>query len=899
MSSQHAAPAVTIPVVTAADSFWIGMESQLAGHDYATGAGCGANVVEAWSWADGAGVVASLIDDGFDVTDPSLAGQLDGALSRSFAGAAAASGVTAITEAAGDSHGTTTAGDLGGALGADGPVGVAPGATLVGIRESFGTGTDLAALAQGLTYAAGVSDVVNASWSVAARTADFAGSPVLAGWSAAVAGAVADGRGGLGTAIVFAGGNDRASGDDLGLHAIADDPRVIAVAGLDARGAVSAFSTRGAGLLVAAAATDVTTTAPGGGAMQVSGTSYAAPEVSGIVAMMLQANPGLGWRDVQEILADSAYMPTACAAGAVRNGAADWNGGGRQFSDDVGFGAVDAQTAVQIARAWTATGTKATGTKATGTTADMATASATGAGGAAIGAGVTESAATVPGATVAGATVAGALRVQHVEVTLDAAALPVADARIVLVSPDGTRSVLLDRAGYAGTDTTGGRSAADLTIDSNAFRGETAQGTWRLEVQDAAGQDAGTLGGWSLSIDGDVGAAPLVYTPEFAQLALADASRRVVGGAGATALIVAGDMTGATALDLDGGDGTLDGVAVHVLGGLTSASFTGVQAPVSVTAAQSGACTITGGEGPCTITGGNGADVLTAGRGASLVATGTGASLVDLQPHRTGADTVSLQGRDTVMAGAGTVHLGISGPGALVYAQSATLDVTDGSAGSTVVGGAGAATVYGGAGDTVLFTGQGSSFVGGSGTATVIGHGGDTIWAAGGGGQYYAGADSMVSTRSGFSLVMAGAGTLASLGGDGTDLVVLGGGADTVDASAGSGAHTIFAGSGEDSITGGTGADIVFAGTGNATLAGGAGSANLFVFVDGAAGGRSVIADFRVGEDRLMLQGYGGAAAADAVSHAIVSDGATILSLSDGTQVSLLHVASASSQMFL
>ncbi len=866
-------------IQTAADASWIGMEAQLAAHGYATGAGGGANVTEAWVWADGAGVAVSLIDDGFDVSAPSLVGRFDLALSRSFAGGVAAGGVTAITEAAGASHGTTTAGDLGGASGANGPVGVAPGATLVGIRESFGAATDLGALAQGLAYAASVSDVVNASWSVAAGEEDVAGSPVLAGWSAAVAGAVADGRDGLGTTIVFAGGNDRAGGDDLGLHAIADDPRVIAVAGIDAGGAVSAFSTRGAGLLVAAAATDVLTTMPGGGAASVSGTSYAAPEVSGVVAMMLQANPGLGWRDVQEILADSAYMPQAAAAGAVTDGASDWNGGGRHFSDDVGFGAVDAETAVQIARAWTARST----------TANQAVASAAGAGGT-VGAGVMSLAATV----------SGALRVQHAEVTLGAASLPVADARVVLVSPDGTRSVLLDRAGFAGgADQTGGRTVSGLAVDSDAFRGEAAQGTWHLEVQDAAGQGSGTLSGWSLQLDGDVAAAPLVYTPEFAQLAMADASRRVVGGSGATSLIVAGDMTGATALDLDGGDGMLDGVAVHVLGGLTSASFAGVAAPVSVAAARTGACTITGGEGPCTITGGDGADVLTAGRGGGVINTGGGASLVDLQPHSVDADTVSLHGQDTVMAGAGVVHVAAAGPGTLVYAQSATLDVADLSAGSTVVGGAGAATVYGGTGNTVFFTGQGSSFVGGSGTATVIGRGGDTIWASAGGGQYYAGADSTVTTGSGFSLVMAGAGTLATLGGDGCDLVVAGAGSDTLDGSGGSGAHTVFAGSGDDTILGGSGADIVYAGRGNATLAGGTGAANLFVFVAGGAGGDSVITDFRPGEDHLMLQGYASAAAADASSHAIVTGSATILSLADGTQVSLLHVSAASSQLFL
>ena len=77
------------------------------------------------------------------------------------------------------------------------------------------------------------------------------------------------------------------------------------------------------------------------------------------------------------------------------------------------------------------------------------------------------------------------------------------------------------------------------------------------------------------------------------------------------------------------------------------------------------------------------------------------------------------------------------------------------------------------------------------------------------------------------------------------------------------------------------------------------GSANLFVFVDGGAGGQSVITDFRPGQDHLMLQGYGGGAVADAAAHAIVTGGATILSLADGTQVSLLHVSAASSQLFL
>ena len=41
------------------------------------------------------------------------------------------------------------------------------------------------------------------------------------------------------------------------------------------------------------------------------GTSFSSPIVAGVVSLMLQANPGLGYRDVQEILAYSARQTVA------------------------------------------------------------------------------------------------------------------------------------------------------------------------------------------------------------------------------------------------------------------------------------------------------------------------------------------------------------------------------------------------------------------------------------------------------------------------------------------------------------------------------------------------------------------------------------------------------------
>ena len=87
--------------------------------------------------------------------------------------------------------------------------------------------------------------------------------------------------------------------------------------------------------------------------------------VSGVVALMLDANAGLGWRDVQNILAASARHTGsdsgdlgAEAAHANENGewffndAANWNGGGMHFSNDYGYGLVDAYAAVRMAEVW-------------------------------------------------------------------------------------------------------------------------------------------------------------------------------------------------------------------------------------------------------------------------------------------------------------------------------------------------------------------------------------------------------------------------------------------------------------------------------------------------------------------------------------------------------------------
>lgn len=76
----------------------------------------------------------------------------------------------------------------------------------------------------------------------------------------------------------------------------------------------------------------------------MNGTSAAAPIVSGVVALMLEANPSLTWRDVRYILAKSAFRNDANDSSWVKNGAGHW------YSTTYGFGRVDAAQAVTMSK---------------------------------------------------------------------------------------------------------------------------------------------------------------------------------------------------------------------------------------------------------------------------------------------------------------------------------------------------------------------------------------------------------------------------------------------------------------------------------------------------------------------------------------------------------------------
>jgi subtilisin family serine protease len=77
------------------------------------------------------------------------------------------------------------------------------------------------------------------------------------------------------------------------------------------------------------------------------GTSFACPVVAGVVALMLEANPDLTWRDVQAILASTAQPVQDETDETIQV-----NSAGFYHSNKYGFGIVDADAAVTAAETW-------------------------------------------------------------------------------------------------------------------------------------------------------------------------------------------------------------------------------------------------------------------------------------------------------------------------------------------------------------------------------------------------------------------------------------------------------------------------------------------------------------------------------------------------------------------
>jgi kexin len=391
-----------------------------------------------------------------------------------------------------DDHGTAVAGLVLARDGnATGGAGVAPRASLVAF-DALASGTDVD-VADALGRDAGLNAIYQNSWG---SPDDGALHPAEPTFERAIERGIDEGRDRRGSVFVFAGGNGGCYGrsgpgaclsDDSNYDGYVNHRGVIAVCAVDDRGRRPVYGEPGANLTVCAPSSGsgsaVTTTRPGGGyRSDFTGTSASTPMVSGVVALMLAANPELTWRDVRLILATTARRNDPNDA--------DWIAapGLRPFNHKYGFGVADAAAAVAAARTWDSVG-------GSGSLIRCAPPAAT------PNAPLPDRAGTVatPVSSTIGVAGCGITRIEHVEVRLTAPHAYAGDLRVRLTSPSGTTSRLADaRACAAG----GCGRYADWRFGSMRHLDEPANGTWTLQVADDAALDTGTFQSWSLVIHG-------------------------------------------------------------------------------------------------------------------------------------------------------------------------------------------------------------------------------------------------------------------------------------------------------------------------------------------------------------------------------------------------------------
>ena len=567
-----------------------------------------ANVLPVWDDYTGKGVDVGVFEPGvIDLDHPDLVDNLS------------QDTIDNADETEIDGHATLVAGVIAASKNNLGSVGVAYDATLSSHSLGENDNPDFDVLFNLKDY-----DIANNSWGF---TLPFAAT--LADGNVFEQ-AAALGRGGLGTVTVIAAGNDRQEGDNANAHALYNNKYVISVGAINKNADLSSlevqqdpFSNPGSNVLVSAPGSNITSTSVllensngstfGSDHETTQGTSFATPIVSGIVALMLEANPDLGYRDVQEILAYSSRSVSDQNTSWQTNAAQNWNGGGLHFSHDYGFGDVDALAAVRLAETWGKIQTfgneinyKLDGNLSGDSIPDN---------------GILTDIINISDAL-------DQLTVEHVTVTIDFAHTNVGDLIIRLFSPNETEGVLLSRLGVdpdSTTDTGFGNATLEFDFGNVSAWGELAVGNWRLEVEDTKTGETGVINSWSLELSGKMSDYDdqYIYTDEFSTLSDLSSRLAISDNTGDDTINTAA-ISSDTTIDLNvGNTSNIDGQTVSLSAGTVierAISGDGNDTLIGNNVNN----LLFGGRGNDNLSGGDGDDWLVGAQGADTITGGTG-----------------------------------------------------------------------------------------------------------------------------------------------------------------------------------------------------------------------------------------------------------------------------------
>ena len=492
---------------------------------------------------DGTGVIVAIVDEGLDIDHPDLAPNVVSNGSWDYRD----SDNDPTQDGTTGDHGTSVAG-LTAAAGWNGKGGrgVAPAASLKGFNWLESQATANWVSAHGGSTKSADADIFNMSYG----GSSYYDSPINSQWLTQMEASVTNLRSNKGAIFVKSSGNShyrlganycsnsafynadvKTSCSNAGATGMNSSPYNVLVGALGATGVKSSYSSAGSAVWVSApggeygSSTPAMMTTDDGGCSRgyvhnntsssngfnnssggsphslnalcnytatFNGTSSAAPVTSGVVALMLDANPALTWRDVKHILATTSTQVDASKANLTHTigGVAyvtepAWltNGAGHKFHNWYGFGGVNVGAAVTAALSYTAGSLGSLNTTSWQSSGTIN--------------------ASIPNATAAGVTNAIAVSasevIEAVQLKMNVTHTFTGCLGVELVSPAGTKSVLVHPYNmHWNTD-----DWDNFILLTNAFYGESTNGNWTVRVLDGctngfSGASGAVLEDWSI-----------------------------------------------------------------------------------------------------------------------------------------------------------------------------------------------------------------------------------------------------------------------------------------------------------------------------------------------------------------------------------------------------------------
>ncbi|HNN82120.1 MAG TPA: S8 family serine peptidase [Leptospiraceae bacterium] len=511
---------------------------------YYSNSGEDLNPSSVWNSNRGERVRVAVVDDGLDIYHEDLTSNVVPGGSYNF-GVGYYGFSTSLSDpfSVVATHGTA----VGGVIGARdknglGIAGIAPRSCLVGYNVLVNS-TD-ANTYTAMTYNASDVSVSNNSWGATDGNGKTAANSSL--WASGVDLGVTTGRNGKGTVYFWAAGNGANTNNATAASGVSAYPAgsletdnsnydgqanyygVAAVCALTDDGKRVNYSEKGANLWVCGYAqkTNYSTTQDGIWTTDITGydgynplpsdylasgysqskqlsnynyskifngTSGATPMATATAALLVNANPNLGWRDVKLILAESARKNDPTDSDWLTNAGSKISSSGTPYNINhkYGFGVIDINRAVTLAKTWTNVGTMLQYATSTITANASFSNNTTLAAGASSSVNITSSNTSIT-------------KIEFIEITVTTASADASDLEIALTSPQGTSSTLAEAHICSVGSNTYPSSTSQVgacgnysgwVFGTSRHLGETPIGTWTLRVADRR-SGTGSSSGW-------------------------------------------------------------------------------------------------------------------------------------------------------------------------------------------------------------------------------------------------------------------------------------------------------------------------------------------------------------------------------------------------------------------